>query len=261
MLVAPLLGPLTAVSVGLVTAAIHLARKASVTLVVGSAVSVLCAWLVGTLIPVDAATSEMAARGSPTLIDAGVALAAGVVGAYATARKDIPAALAGVAIAAALVPPICTFGLGIAIGDAELAVGALLLFAANIVSVAVVGAAVFWWFGMKPPPSRRTTRLAYTSLVILSVLALSTILVLLQTRQRASEESIAVRDLGIVFPEFEVVDVSVSGADPLEVIATVRGPAEVTADEVREAEELLESDFGAEIELAVVAQRLVTAGQ
>ena len=255
MLVAPLLGPLTAVSVGLVTAGLRLVRRAAVTLVVGSAVSVACAVMVGLLIPLEGATAEMMARGSPSLIDAGVALAAGVVGAYATARKDIPAALAGVAIAAALVPPVCTFGLGLAIGDFDLAWGALLLFAANIVSVALVGAAVFWWFGMRFERGAQLMR--YASVLVIAVLSLVSVLVLLQTRQRATEEVVARRDLGALFPEFEVVDLVVEGSAPIEVVATLRGPGVVDPARVGVAERLLEEDVGGDIELSVVIQQVI----
>jgi uncharacterized hydrophobic protein (TIGR00271 family) len=133
MLVAPLLGPLAAASVGLVTARLGLSLRALLTLLVGAFATVGTAMVAGLVIPIGAPTSEMLARGSPSLIDLGVAVAAGVVGAYATARKDIPAALAGVAIAAALVPPLCTTGLAISIGDLDLAYGSFLLFITNIV--------------------------------------------------------------------------------------------------------------------------------
>ena len=101
MLVAPLLGPLAAASTALVTAKLDVLGRSVFTLLVGTFGTVVVALAVGAVVPIDAPTEEMLARGSPTLVDLGVALSAGVVGAYATARKDIPAALAGVAIAAA----------------------------------------------------------------------------------------------------------------------------------------------------------------
>ncbi len=81
MLVAPLLGPLAAASTGLVTARLRLTARALVTLVVGTAATIIVAILAGYAIPIDAPTSEMLARGSPSLVDLGVAIAAGVVGA------------------------------------------------------------------------------------------------------------------------------------------------------------------------------------
>lgn len=255
MLVAPLLGPLTAVSVGLATARLLLVRKAGATILIGSLLAVACAVLVGLLIPVERATAEMVARGSPSLLDAGVALAAGVVGAYATARKDIPAALAGVAIAAALVPPVCTLGLGLAVRDPDLARGALLLFAANIVSVSVVGAGVLWWLGMRFERRARVVRAG--SVILVFVLALLSILVLLLTRQRAAEQAVARRDLEELFPTFEVVDLNVDGGDPIEVTATLRGASAMEVREVEDAERLLEEEVGADVRLSIVFEQVI----
>src|SRR5690606_3546905 len=106
----------------------HLMRRSAITLVFGIIVSIFVAIGAGLLSSLSSPTSEMLIRSNPTLLDALVAFASGVVGAYATARKDIPAALAGVAIAAALMPPLCTVGLGLALGNQALASGSMLLF-------------------------------------------------------------------------------------------------------------------------------------
>ena len=77
----------------------------------------------------------MLARGGPGLLDLLVAFAAGIAAAYASSRPSLIATLPGVAIAAALVPPIATSGLALSIGDFNLAIGALLLFAINMVTI------------------------------------------------------------------------------------------------------------------------------
>ena len=84
----------------------------------------------------------MLSRTSPDLRDLTVALAAGAAGAYATAREDVSAALPGVAVAVALVPPLSATGFTLAIGRKDLASGALLLFAANLVAIVLVGSVV-----------------------------------------------------------------------------------------------------------------------
>jgi uncharacterized membrane protein len=95
-----------------------------------------------------------------------VALAAGAAGAYATVREEVSAALPGVAVAVALVPPLATAGLVLEAGQVELAKGALLLYLANLVAIMSSGIAVFLatglslchiWFG-SPRGSRRARR-------------------------------------------------------------------------------------------------------
>ncbi|TVR24331.1 MAG: DUF389 domain-containing protein [Anaerolineaceae bacterium] len=147
MLVAPLMSPLIALSTGLTVGRVRIAWRALGTVVFGVLLSLLVAFVTGTLFPI-LPTPEMTARGMPTLLDAGVAVASGAIGAYATARKDIPAALAGVAIAAALMPPLCTVGLGLALGNTSLAFGAMLLFLTNILCIVVAGMMVFIYLGM-----------------------------------------------------------------------------------------------------------------
>ncbi|MEO1166742.1 MAG: DUF389 domain-containing protein, partial [Chloroflexota bacterium] len=123
MLVAPLMSPLGALAVGLAVGELSITRRAAITVLQGFLLALLISIVFGLLLPLQTPTSEMLSRGSPSFLDAAVALVSGLVAAFALARKEIPVALAGVAIAAALMPPICTIGLGIALGRPELAMG------------------------------------------------------------------------------------------------------------------------------------------
>lgn len=260
MLVAPLLGPLAAASVGLVTARLGLSLRALITLAAGTAATILTSAVAGIVIPIGAPTSEMLARGSPSLIDLGVAIAAGVVGAYATARKDIPAALAGVAIAAALVPPLCTTGLAISLGDAGLAYGSFLLFVTNIVSVVFTGGLVLLWMGMKPNSDRPTGRAAWGTAVVVLVISFLMVIVGLRSFEGARQAQLAADDLADLFPTGEVIDVASRSGDPIIVTATVRTAADVTAGDVAEVESALEERLGQDIRLEVVVERVVVSG-
>lgn len=178
MLVAPLMQPLQGFAIAVVAGRPTLALRALATTALGSALVLLVGILSGLLVGVATPTVEMLSRGSPSLLDAAVALAAGMAGAYATARKDIPAALAGVAIAAALVPPIGAAGLGIAAGRAGLAAGATLLFLVNIVCIAVVSAVVFQWMGLRPADHQRTEA-GQVGLAVATIGALVTLILVL----------------------------------------------------------------------------------
>ncbi len=259
MLVAPLLGPLAAASTALVTAKVEVLGRALVTLLVGTASAVGLALAVGAVLPVDAPTEEMLARGSPSIIDLGVAMAAGVVGAYATARKDIPAALAGVAIAAALVPPICTTGLALGLGDADLAAGSLLLFTVNTVSVVIVGSMVLWWMGMRPVEDRER-RAGWVAALVSTALAFVMVVTVLNSFQDARRANITEADLRDLFPGGEVVQVDADGTDPVVVTAVILTPEPITTGAVAAAEDELTERRDRDVVLRVVEQRVVASG-
>jgi uncharacterized hydrophobic protein (TIGR00271 family) len=261
MLVAPLLGPLTAISVGLVTARLRLTERASVTVLVGAASAVGCGWVLGLIVPLESPTAEMLTRGSPTLLDAGVALAAGAVGAYATARKEIPAALAGVAIAAALVPPLGTIGLGLAIGDVSLALGATLLFVTNIIAVAVIGCGVFLWLGMGADEQGLRQRRRAVSLLIVGVLTLATVIFVIDVVEDARVAVIAERDLAALFTDADVVSLEYQAGDPIRLVAIVRSENGISPAEVAAVERGLETRFSTEVELSVVVESVVRSGR
>ena len=90
------------------------------------------------------------ARTQPTLLDLAVALTSGMAGAYALARKDVSAALPGVAIAAALMPPLGVVGLGLSLGSVQVASGAFLLFITNLASICLAGVIIFILLDVRP---------------------------------------------------------------------------------------------------------------
>ena len=95
-------------------------------------------------------TPEIMARTQPTLLDLFIALASGMAGAYALSQKEVSAALPGVAIAAALAPPLSVVGLGLANGNMQAASGALLLFVTNLITISLAGVIIFTLLGIHP---------------------------------------------------------------------------------------------------------------
>jgi APA family basic amino acid/polyamine antiporter len=158
MLVAPLMSSIFAFSLGLVLGDVRLMRLSIEAVFKGVALAVIIAAFIGVLSPFKELTDEIIAHTQPTLLDLAVALASGMAGAYALARKDVSAALPGVAIAAALTPPLTAVGLGLALGDARVAGGAFLLFAANIAAISLAGVIVFMLLGIRPQTWRPETQ-------------------------------------------------------------------------------------------------------
>ncbi|MGK7906950.1 MAG: DUF389 domain-containing protein [Synechococcus sp.] len=155
MIIAPLKAPIDTLSFGLVRFDVRLIRRSLLTLSTGVALTILVAYSFSIAIGSRFAGLEILARGNPNLLDLVVALAAGAAGAFSLTRRKISGAPAGVAIAVALVPPLCVVGIGLGLGDqlsgahiasvgeSRLAVGAALLFFTNLVAIAFSGAIVF----------------------------------------------------------------------------------------------------------------------
>ncbi len=205
--------------------------------------------------PLDAITTEMRARGQPSLLDMGVGLASGFAGAYAMARKDIPSALAGVAIAAALVPPLCTVGLGIAFGEVALASGAALLFATNIVSISLAGALVFAWLGLRPRRENRTRRQLVVALVVLGLLALPLGRAFVDAVRTGRDTSVVLRTLESEFDDADVIEIELDGS---RVTATIRSPNPITQSKVEAAENALEAKLDRDIDLEITYWQSIT---
>ena len=150
MLVAPLFTPILALSLGIAQGHARLLRLAIEAALKGIALAITVAVILTVISPLRAVTQEIIARTQPNLFDLAVALASGAAGAYAVARKDVAASLPGVAIAAALVPPLAVVGIGLAMGDLSIAGGGGLLFATNLVAIVLAGAVTLLLLGFRP---------------------------------------------------------------------------------------------------------------
>lgn len=137
MVVAPWIMPLQAMAFEILRGRLPMFLRALCTLMLGVVICVLLAMAVGRLVAFPSFGSEVMNRTSPNLLDLGVALVAGAVAMYAKLRKDAISALAGLAIAVALVPPMCVVGILLASAYWTQAYGALLLFATNLLGIMV----------------------------------------------------------------------------------------------------------------------------
>lgn len=159
MLVAPLMTPIIAIGLGLAQENQKLIRSSVKTVWMGFATAFcigLLTGLVAFLFVADpVATKEMSSRNMPGFIDLMVALVSGIAAAYALGRPNLMSAIPGVAIAAALVPPLATSGLALAVGDFILAAGSTLLFLTNMVAIVLAGSVVFWLVGVRPVSNDR----------------------------------------------------------------------------------------------------------
>lgn len=179
MLVAPLMSPIVGTGLAIVLGDARFLRL-SIAAVLRGAFLAMMVGMIGGLLYINQTSlnSELFARTQPSLIDLGIALFSGFAGAYALCRSDAAGALPGVAIAAALVPPLATVGITFINGFFAESFGALLLFITNFVAISSATAIMFLILGFRPnitQKSRRTmqmrsVRVAFMLLGIVAVL-------------------------------------------------------------------------------------------
>lgn len=138
MLISPLMGPIVGVGFSVAINDVDTLKRSLVNLGVMVGLSVLTAYLYFLVSPIKEETPELVARTYPTILDVLVAIFGGTALIIAKTKKGaIASVIMGVAIATALMPPLCTVGYGLAIGNWEYAGGALYLFSINSVFIAL----------------------------------------------------------------------------------------------------------------------------
>ncbi len=138
MLISPLMGPILGMGMSLAINDIDTLRRSLKNLAVMVVLSVLTAYLFFAIFPLQEESSELLARTKPDIRDVLIAFFGGLALVIARAKKGtIASVIFGVAIATALMPPLCTVGFGIAIGNWSYAGGAMLLFGINTIFIAL----------------------------------------------------------------------------------------------------------------------------
>ena len=177
MLVAPLMSPILSMGMGMAVSESATVRLGFESTLKGMATAIVVGAVVVIISPIDAPTNEILARTSPNVLDLMIALASGAAAGYAVSRKEVAAALPGVAIAAALVPPLCVVGYGLGVSQLDIATGALLLFLTNLTAIVFAAAMTFLFLGFHPPRFERGQMLHSMRSTIVSLLVIVAVLV------------------------------------------------------------------------------------
>ena len=138
MLISPLMGPIFGIGYGLGTNDTLFLKKSFKNLIVMVAISILASTVYFLISPLELENpTELLTRTNPTIYDVFIALFGGLAGIIEVSRKDKGTVIAGVAIATALMPPLCTAGFGLATGSLKYFAGALYLFSINSIFIAI----------------------------------------------------------------------------------------------------------------------------
>jgi uncharacterized hydrophobic protein (TIGR00271 family) len=191
MLVAPLMGPLIGAGMGITQGNAHLFRISLKGILVGVAIGFLVSLLMGLLNPGFEPSLEIEARGEADVLDFAIAFFSGFVAAYALSNTKLASSIAGVAIAAALVPPLAATGVALMIGSPMLSLNAALLLATNIVAIILGASAAFRLFGLhksiQPDNKPKWVKRTLMSLGLCSLLLLIPLYEKLMVKQKAGQ--------------------------------------------------------------------------
>ena len=245
MIIAPLMTPILGFSLGVIWGDLRLLRVALFSVIKGVLLAVVISGLLALVVPISHFSGEIISRSNPSLFDILVALGSGALAAYGYANKKVSSALTGIAIAVALMPPLCTVGIGLGKLDPRVASGAAVLFAINLVSISLAGAIVFWLMKIHPLTEdsavvkRRALWQIALSVVLLSVITIPVVLSMRTGYELEHAQSDARRLIAEAIPGSSVLSAEAlhtGGGNALHL--TIAADSEISKDAIR----LLASD-------------------
>ncbi len=262
MIVAPLMTAILGMGLSIVIGDLRFLWTAFNTTVQGSLLALGMGFVMGLIAPGDNLTTQILAFSRPTMLDLVVALVAGAAAAYAVSRRDVIAALAGVAVAASLTPPLCNVGVGLAKHNWTIAGGAALLFLANLVAIIAASGLIFFWLGFRPHPGApdRASVVRRGFFSIIALLLLVTVPLGLLTEQSIRETRLHTRIETVLQTEIpridqaELVEWKIVEQDPngmLLLDVTVRVPHALAYGEARALQERVAQALGRPVELSL----------
>jgi uncharacterized hydrophobic protein (TIGR00271 family) len=258
MIVAPLMLPIRGLAFGAVEGNVVIFRKGLIAVAVGTILAIILAWLLGSLVGIPDFGSEVLARSKPTLLDLGIAIAAGGISGFAKVQPKVSGTLAGTAIAVALMPPICVIGLGLSQGNWSLSLGASLLYVTNLLGITLSCMLTFLIAGYTPLNRARKAILWALGLTAILIVPLGVSFAeLLQQAQLEASLKRALLNRTITFQRMELINSDTNWLkEPAEVRLTVRSSQALTPKQVQLLEEFIEKEMGQKFTLIFQVSRV-----
>lgn len=245
MIVAPLMLPIRGVAFGALEGNLVLFRKGFIAIIIGTILATALACLIGLLVRLPQFGSEIISRSRPTLLDLGIAVAAGGISGFAKVQPKISGSLAGTAIAVALMPPVCVIGLGLSQANWSLSFGATLLYLTNLLGITLSCMLAFLLSGCTSFKRARKALGGTLALTVILFLPLSVgfFQLVRQARLEASLKQ-ALLNRTITFQRVMLLDSNVDWlSNPPRVRLSVRAKEPITPTQVRLLEEFLAKEM------------------
>ncbi|WP_129590175.1 TIGR00341 family protein [Gloeocapsopsis dulcis] len=246
MIVAPLMLPIRGMAFGALEGNFRLFRTGLISIIAGTLLAITISWLIGMSVGLAEFGGEIVSRSRPTLLDLGIAVAAGGVSGFAKVEPKISPTLAGTAISVALMPPICVIGLGLSQANWSLSFGATILYFTNLLGITLSCMLIFLATGYTPL-YRAKKALTWTIALTVVLLVPLGISFFQLTRQARLEVSLqrALLNRTITFQRLVFINSNVNWlSNPPVVRLNVRSRDPVTPRQVELLEEFLAREMG-----------------
>ncbi|MEJ6951337.1 TIGR00341 family protein [Natronospora cellulosivora (SeqCode)] len=250
MVIAPVLGPLLALTIGIMLADFRLIRQGVAAEILAITIAITVGAFFALFLPEAELSNSLYVRMYPNIGDLFIALAAGAAGAYSLIRNQLESGLIGVMVAAALIPVMATIGVGVGLGFTEMVWGAGLLLLVNLLSILLANIIVFYFKGLKPQlwykyKAKKLIKKSL-SLVIIAIILISIPLALITTYQFYVQKPVEIiKDIvreGLVL-DYRIDRISVEG-NLVEVYLYANH--EINKDRLTEVKKEIESELDKE---------------
>lgn len=265
MLIAPLVWPILAMSLGIALGRPGFLRESIFTLLKSIVLIVLISMMFGFITPdLVMENNEVATRTSPTLFEMFIGLAAGFIGAFIVAYPKMGSAIAGVVIAAPIVPPVAIIGISLSKGDLDSAFGAMLLFVSNLIAI-IFSAVILFLISNFTTRSERgedTSSSGFRwTLILLLIIIVPLFFITRETTSNIKNSRIIIDIVETSFESAVVSDIKINEKETLSNIAlTIRYHENVTVDQVKVLEKLLTERLNKNVFLHLQIIPVIEAG-
>lgn len=263
MLIAPILKPIKGLAFGITTGQPRFFWKSALMMFLSIVFAIFTAYVFSMIIPLKIETPEIIARTSPNILDLMIAISSGTIAMLSLYFKKLSESIAGVAMAAALMPPLAVVGIELALSNSAAAGGSAFLFVTNLFAILAIGVIIFLFYGFSPHHAEQKAKN-----VVLKVAAiLFSLLVYISFPLFASLKSISesielqsltadVLELSLDehFPEATVSSIQINDFDDDFVDFSGTLKVEEGADFALEAQEKVYSDLREELGVDVIME-------
>ncbi len=256
MLVAPMFWPILAIALGIIYGRRKIFQKSLLNLIWATLAVLGVAYLIGLTSPLRELGDEFLIRCKPTLFELFIALAAGFVGAFIATYPKISTTIAGVVIAAALIPPLAVLGISLAQGQIVEAGGAFLLYLTNLLAIILAATSVFFLMGFRKPKTeagkeRRKKALIWTGIFLLITCIPLSIITKGIVKQNFQQELIS-EVFSLELREFQITDIDIT-EEQFNILTevTVRGKESISKDATQNIARVLSSRLGKWVTLKI----------
>lgn len=256
MVLAPLMAPIISLSMGLLRSSDDLSQRSFITLFTGIFIALSLSALMAALLPFQEVTNEIEGRLHPSTLDLLVAVLSGIAGAFANARENIAKSLPGVAIAVALVPPLCVSGVGIGWWNLDVFSGAMLLFLTNLTGIIMAAGLSFMVIGFAP--FSRAKKGIVLSVFMVSVISIPLFLSFKNMQEIAAVKKQLLSDRYQIGGHYQQLrNIKIRLGNPLKVSSDLIATKNLDADVLLQFEQYLSEQIGRPV-IVDFSVRLVT---